>query len=134
MQAGSSERRPDRKPTSWTARVLAPLALAGVVAAVGLVVGSSLSSSDDDGGGGGKGRGGGTPTTTSGCQPAADKAVEAGYFVIESGEDLSVVADKTCIPLDRLETLNPNLDPQLIPIGACVDLRKDGCKALASQG
>jgi hypothetical protein len=133
MQAGSSERTADRKPSSWTARVLAPLALVAVVAAVVLVVGGSLSSSDDDGAGG-KGRGGGATTTTAGCQPAADKAVEAGYFVIESGEDLSVVADKTCIPLDRLETLNPNLDPQLIPIGACVDLRKDGCKALAAQG
>lgn len=112
--------------------MVAPLALAGVLAAVVLIVGGSLGSSDDEDGantGGGKGR-----TTTSGCQPAADNAVREGFFVIESGEDLSVVAEKTCISPERLERLNPNLDPQLIPIGACVDLRKEGCKALASQG
>jgi hypothetical protein len=133
MEAGSSERRPHRKPTNWTARVLAPLALVGVVVAVVVIVGGSLGSSDEDGDGSKRG-GDGNATTTSGCRPAADNAVKAGYFVIEAGEDLSVVADKTCIPLDRLENLNPNLDPQLIPIGGCVDLRKDGCKALAAQG
>ena len=37
----------DRKPTSWTARVLAPLVLVVVVGAVFLIVSGSLSGDDD---------------------------------------------------------------------------------------
>ncbi len=44
--------------------------------------------------------------------------------MIEPGEDLSIVADRTCIPIDELIELNPNLDPQLIQVGSCVDLRR----------
>ena len=73
-------------------------------------------------------------TFSSGCRPDAENAVEAGYYVIEVGEDLSIVADRTCIPIERLMRLNENLDPQLIQVGSCVDLRFEGCKALAEGG
>ncbi len=35
------------------------------------------------------------------------------------------------VPLERLERLNPNLDPQTLQVDNCVDLVRDGCKALA---
>ena len=35
--------------------------------------------------------------------------------------------------IDQITELNPNLDPQLIQPGNCVDLRIDGCKALAGE-
>ena len=73
-------------------------------------------------------------TASNACQPDAEQAVEEGYYVIEVGEDLSIVADRTCIPIERLERLNENLDPQLIQVGSCVDLRFEGCKALAQGG
>jgi hypothetical protein len=127
MEAGEGGRRsPNRKPASWTARILAPLALLIAVAAIVLVVTGSLDSSDDDDRGGDR-----RAEVTSGCQPDAENAVEDGYYVIEVGEDLSVVADRTCIPIERLMRLNENLDPQLIQVGSCVDLRFEGCKALA---
>jgi len=126
MEARGSERSPlDRGPSNWTARILAPLALVVVAAVIVLVVSGSLDSSDE-----GK-KDERERTTSSGCQPDAEQAVEDGYYVIEAGEDLSIVADRTCIPIDRLEELNPNLDPQLIQIGSCVDLRFEGCKVLA---
>ena len=48
-------------------------------------------------------------------------------------EGLSGIASKTCIPLDTLIELNPNLDPQALQVDNCVDLVVDGCKALAQS-
>ncbi len=126
MEAGGSDRGPsERRPTSWTARILAPLVLAIVAAAIALVVSGSLDSDDAE-------KTADTETTTStGCNPAADAAVAAGFYVIKPEEDLSVVADRTCISVEDLLELNENLDPQTIQVGACIDLRTDGCKALA---
>lgn len=127
MQARGSERRPqDSGPSSWTARILAPLALLVVAGAIVLLVAGNLGGSDDRKKGDRE-----QSAATNGCRPDAEGAVENGYYVIEPGEDLSIVADRTCIPVDQLIELNPNLDPQLIQVGSCVDLVADGCKALA---
>ncbi len=117
------------KPTNWTARILAPLVLVAALAAIVIVVSSSMDASEDS-----DGAGESSATTQSGCEPDADQAVEDGYYVI-SAEDtsgLSGVALKTCIPLERLIELNPNLDPQAIQVSNCVDLVTDGCRALSS--
>jgi len=118
----------EAKPTSWTARVMAPLVLAVVIAAIVLVVTGSLSSSDDSGS-----KEKGKTTSATGCKPAADQAVRDGYYVVqaEDVEGLSGIAEKTCIPVDRLVKLNPNLDPQALQVQNCVDLVSDGCKALS---
>jgi hypothetical protein len=125
---GSERGSQDGRPSNWTARILAPLALLIVAGAIILLITGTLDGDD------GKGRDRGErdrTASTEGCQPEAESAVENGYFVIEPGEDLSIVADRTCIPIDELTELNPNLDPQLIQVGSCVDLVVDGCKALA---
>jgi hypothetical protein len=128
MEARGRERPPqDGTPTSWTARILAPLALVIAAGAVIVVVSTATPGSDDSK------RDRGERSNTAGCTPDAEQAVEDGYYVIEPGEDLSVVADRTCIPIDRLTELNENLDPQLLQVGSCVDLVVDGCKALADQ-
>jgi hypothetical protein len=118
----------DAKPSNWAARILAVLGLAIVVVAVIAVVTGSLGGPDRKQ----RDRNGREGTVaTEGCRPDAESALENGYFVIEPGEDLSIVSDRTCIPIDELIELNPNLDPQLIQVGSCVDLVPDGCKALA---
>lgn len=130
MEARGSERRPDREPASWTARIVAPVVLVVVAAAIILIINGSVGGDDGAGDGGADERSQAT-TIADGCQPDAEDAVKDGYFVIEPGDDFSIVADRTCIPIDQLTELNPNLDPQLIQPGNCVDLRTDGCKALA---
>jgi len=120
-------REREHKPASWTARVFAILAVLGTVLIVFLVIDGSLSGSNSDG----KEETQAQTTTTDACEPDADKAVEAGYYVLEAGEDLSVVADKTCVELSELLELNPNLDPQQLEVSSCIDLVADGCKALA---
>ena len=131
MEARGSERKPERGPASWTARVVAPVVLIVAAVAIIMIVNASVGGGGDDEEGAGERQA--TTTTADGCQPEAPDAVEAGYFVIEPGDDLSIVADRTCIAIDQITELNPNLDPQLIQPGNCVDLRIDGCKALADE-
>jgi hypothetical protein len=118
----------DRKPTSWTARVIAPVVLVIVAAAIALVISGSLSDGDDDS------RGSKQETTTTDCNPDADQAVDDGYYVVQADDvqGLSGIADKTCIPIETLIELNPNLDPQALQAENCVDLVVDGCKELAA--
>ena len=115
----------DDAPMSWTARVLAPLALLVAVVAIFLVISSTLEDSPQPARQAG--------TQDQGCEPDAQNAVEDGYYVLEAGEDLSVVSAKTCIDTEELEALNPDLDPQQLPVGGCVDLVADGCKVLAQD-
>lgn len=119
----------DRKPTSWTARVLAPLLLVAAVGAVILIVSGSLSSDDD-----GSDKSDGPETATTTCEPSDPDAVDNGYYVVtaEDTAGLTGIADKTCVPVERLEELNPNLDPQTLQVDNCVDLVRDGCKELVS--
>jgi hypothetical protein len=121
--------REEPKPASWTARILAPLVLVAAVAAIVLVISGSMNASDDSDDAPKQ-----SETSNTGCKPDADQAVEDGYYVIsaEDTQGLSGVAQKTCIPLERLVKLNPNLDPQAIQVSNCVDLVADGCRALSS--
>lgn len=115
---------PDRKPRSWTARVLAPLFIIAVVAAIVLIVSGSMSDDDGDSKQDRK-----TQTTAGGCKPQVD--VEDGYYVVGEGENFTTISDRTCVSIDRLQELNPNLDQFGLQPQNCVDLIPDGCKALA---
>ena len=121
--------RRERRPTSWTARVLAPLVLASVIAAVLLIVSGSLSNDDDD-----STKPDRKPVATNGsCTPSDEQAVEDGYYVVQAEDTagLTGIADKTCVPVERLISLNPNLDPQTLQAENCVDLVPDGCRKLS---
>jgi hypothetical protein len=107
--------------------VLAPVALIATALVVFLIIARGL----DDSGEQAETRE--QTSAASGCQPDDEQAVEAGYYVLEEGEDLSDVASATCLQVDRLLKLNPGLDPLGLPIGGCVDLVVDGCKALAES-
>jgi hypothetical protein len=118
------------KPASWTARILTPLALLVVALVTVVIVTGSLDGDGEEENGRERER----ISQSPGCEPEAPDAVENGYYVIQPGEPgLSSVASRTCVPLERIERLNEDLDPQAIPPLACIDLRRDGCKALAEQ-
>jgi hypothetical protein len=119
--------RDERGTASPGARLLAPIALVAAAAVVIVVVAGSLGSEDGDGG-----RGDRQGPRAADCTPSEPGAVRDGYYVVQPGDPgLSAVADKTCVPVRRLQRLNEDLDPQLIPQGACVNLRREGCQALA---
>jgi len=114
---------------SWIARILALVALIGAATVLIMVVSASLegSGSDDD-----EDQRETSGRRIEGCTPSERDALRNGYYIVQPGEPgLSAVSDKTCITLDRLQRLNRDLDPQLIPQSACVNLKPDGCQALA---
>jgi LysM repeat protein len=124
MEASSG----DRKPTSWTARILAPVLLVVVAAAIVLIVSGTLNSDD-----GSSSEPREQTSDGGGCSPPDEikAAVKDGYYVVVAGDNFSTIADKTCVSEDRLQQLNPNLDPFGLQVQNCVDLVTDGCKALA---
>lgn len=119
-----SGREPE--PRSWTARVLVWTALGVVVALVYLILSGEI-------GGIGEDSGDGKRTAVSEedeCNPPADNALKLGYYILKPGEPgLSQVAVRTCMTEEELSRLNPEINPQAIPAGQCINLRRDGCEA-----
>ena len=118
--------RRDSEPRSWTLRVLAPLAIIATVGVLVIVIVGSLPDSNSDG----KSTSSTTTTAGKGCpgNPPADAALEAGFYIIKAGENLGTVTDRTCIQGSKIERLNPDLDPLQLQVGACVNLKPDGCE------
>ena len=114
--------------------MIAPVALIATALVAILIVMSAIG--DDSGDGDKNAEDTTTSTQVAGCdggEPPAADAVKNGYYVLEEGEDLTNVSERTCIPVEQLQELNPNLDPLQLPVGGCVDLVVDGCKALAQS-
>jgi LysM repeat protein len=103
------------------ARVLAVGALIAGAVVVAVVIAGSVGDS------------GGNSTTarSAGAKPSAP---QHKYYVVQPGDTFGGIAQKEGIPIGRLQKLNPDLDPQLLPEKGCVDLVPDGCKVLASGG
>ena len=45
------------------------------------------------------------------------------FYVVQPGDSLSLIAEKTGVSLVRLQQLNPDIDPQLLPSGVKLRLR-----------
>ena len=100
----------------WTARALAVLAVAAAAIALIVVVSGSLSSSTDGGAGQqaqGQGQGKSKP-----------KEKPEDTYVVQPGDTLGGVAARFDVPIDRLERLNPDIDPQALPAGVTLRLRR----------
>jgi LysM repeat protein len=106
--------------TSTTARILAVLALAGAFAAVVIVVSSetgddastrtpaATKAKNTDGGQGG------------GNQNQPDKAK---VYEVKEGDSLTAIAEDTGVPIETIEDLNPDVDPQALIPGQKLKLR-----------
>jgi LysM repeat protein len=102
------------------AHVIAPLALvACAVAVVGLV---RTYTEDDDGG---------SPprTDTAADERTATDADERPerrrrFYRVKLNDTLGLIAEKTDVPVERLQELNPELDPQNLIVGQRVKLRE----------
>lgn len=47
-------------------------------------------------------------------------------YTVRAGDNLSTISERTGISLTRLSELNPDLDPQALISGECVNLRTRG--------
>jgi LysM domain len=105
-------------PRSIAARVLAPLALVACGLALFLLVSDTLS-------GGGDGAGTGTERDRPRKeQPRNEPKVEGDTYVVVPGDTFTGIAEKTGIPLARLERLNPDLDTGTLSAGQQIKLRR----------
>ena len=88
------------------ARILAPLAL--IVFAIALLI--ILASAG----------GGGHSSSSSAPTPARPLR---SVYVVKTGDTLAGISQRTGVPLERLQALNPNLDPQALVSGQRIKLR-----------
>jgi hypothetical protein len=109
--------------SSPVARLLAGLAVA--VAGVALVVVVATSLGDSENGSPDSGA-----TGAEACNPKADAAVEAGFYIIKQDENLTLIAERTCIDEDDLASLNPDIDTFALQPDSCLNLEPKGCKNL----
>jgi LysM repeat protein len=107
-----------RQPPQSPARVLAPLALAVCAVAFFYVILSSGSSDD----------GGGTQatqrTSTSNRGTSRSRQPRKSTYTVRTGDTLGAIAAKTGVPVEKLQELNPELDPQALVSGQKIKLRE----------
>jgi LysM repeat protein len=101
-----------KPPRSLMARVLAPLALVVVAIVVFAIIDSSLSTDS----------GNGERTRTERAQPNRQPTGERTY-VVQPGDTLETISEKTGVSVERLQDLNPEVDPQALLSGAELRLR-----------
>jgi LysM repeat protein len=105
------------------------LALIAVVLAFVSIVGGS------GGNGGGASSSASTTTTTTTSKASKPKTTTAktttkqaasgsnASYTVQVGDTLGGIADKTGVPLDRIQTLNPNVDPHAMTAGQKIKLK-----------
>jgi LysM repeat protein len=109
-------------------RFLAPVALI----AFGIAILVILSSANNDAGSGtpsaserAKDRDLGTSTKKkSKRRSTANGGLPTRTYTVKSGDTLGSISEKTGIPVDKLQELNPQLDPQQLVSGQKIKLRE----------
>lgn len=108
------------------ARLLAPIALVAFVFALIVVVGASDSpdGADDDGARSSQRQG--DAAANAGQATAEDPAprVPGRTYTVKTGDTLAAIAETVGVPVERLQELNPDLDPQALVSGQKIKLRE----------
>ncbi len=121
---------PTTKRTS--ARVLAPLALVAFGIALLLIVASAGGGDDEES------NGSATQQEQRDLELAKEKRrrqkteerregqgkLPQDVYVVKTGDTLGSIAEKTGIPVEKLQELNPELDPQALVSGQKIKLRE----------
>jgi LysM repeat protein len=103
------------------ARLLAPVALVASLAAVALVV-SNSTGNDDNGGDGGN------ATRTAEPRPPQQEQQrqrpQRTFYRVRLNDTLGLIAEQTGVPVEQIQALNPELDPQNLIVGQRIRLRE----------
>jgi len=103
------------KRTSATARTLAVLALVAAFVLLVAAIGGALGGGSDDS----NGQGGGEKAS----RRAEPRKPAPTSYEIQSGDTLIAIARRTGVSVARIETLNPQVDPQILIAGETLKLR-----------
>jgi LysM repeat protein len=102
------------------ARMLAPLALLLAVVAVAVVVQASTRSDDSNGDSGER-----TSTERGPQQDTTEtRRRQRPNYTVKLNDTLGLISEKTGVPVERIEELNPELDPQNLIVGQKIKLRE----------
>jgi LysM repeat protein len=109
------------------ARFLAPIALVAVIVAAVMVVQNGRSTISGDGSTTTTQSGTTTNTTVSSKKKSGKaKKSSAKTYTVKPGDNLSSVADKAGVSVERLQELNPKLDAQSLQVGQKIKLTGSG--------
>jgi LysM domain-containing protein len=109
--------RPRRSP----ARLLAPVALVASLAAVALVVSNTTG---DDGGDAGNATRTAEPREPQQERRQQGRRPQRTFYRVRLNDTLGLIAEQTGVPVEQLEALNPELDPQNLIVGQRIRLRE----------
>ena len=100
----------------WPSRWIAPVALIGALAAILVVVNNSDV--------GDKGSSSSKSEVVTGASEKTEKPKRKGRstYTVREGDTLSAIAERTGIPLEEIERLNPDLDAQTLHAGQKIKL------------
>jgi LysM repeat protein len=104
--------------TQSNARLLAPIALAVCAIALFAIVLSS------GGGDDGSDRPQASKKQTTRKTPTTPRTVVRPTYTVKTGDTLDKIAEQTGVTVDKLEELNPQLDPQALVTGQKIKLRE----------
>jgi LysM repeat protein len=113
MESSTMNARAGVSVGRWFTRVLAVLAVAGAAIALFVVISNSLESSPSDGKGGER--------STQKREQKAQSTPQT--VVVQPGDTLAQIAEDNGVTVERIEQLNPEIDPQALPSGATLKLR-----------
>lgn len=103
--------------------MLAPLALVACAVAVLIVLVGSLAGGDSSPNGGTTAETETADTTAATTETTPKPAPPASYTVKE-GDTLGAIAEETGVPVETIELLNPEVDPQALIAGQKLKLRE----------
>lgn len=117
MAARATRANSQQAPHRIAARILAPLALVACAVALFAVIGGALSSDGDGDASAGQEQ---QRQQRNNQQPE----VTGETYVVQPGDTLTAVSEKSGVPIPRLERLNPDIDPATLNAGQELRLRR----------
>ena len=98
------------------------MALVASLAAIAVVV-SNSTSNDDNGGDGGSATRTAEPRQTQQERQQRSRP-QRTFYRVRLNDTLGLIAEQTGVPVEQLEALNPELDPQNLIVGQRIRLRE----------
>ena len=105
---------------SWVPRLIAPLGLVLALIAIFVVIQGSLGIDD---GVAEKDAGSKTASEAGAHDGDGDGAETPKTYTVEEGDTLSAIAEEFGVSTERLERLNPNIDPATLNAGTEIKIR-----------
>jgi LysM repeat protein len=101
------------KRTSFAARLVAVLALAGAVVVLIIAIPSALNGGSDSN----------KHSKQGTTHHHKQHRTTAATYVVKSGDTLTAIAHRTGVPVAQILALNPEVDPQILIAGQTLKLR-----------